>query len=59
MGVPQFSILTAKPTEIGGMEGRLGGAAGDAAFWVFFNTEAGHEKSRVFTMPPRVNLKPA
>lgn len=41
------------------MEGRLGGAAGDAAFWVFFNTEAGHEKSRVFTMPPRVNLKPA
>lgn len=56
MGVPQFSILTAKPTEM--WDGRMGGASG-AVSWVFFNTEAGHEKSRVFTMPQHANLKPA
>ena len=52
--VPRFSILTAKPIEIWGWKG-----AGRAAFWVLFNTEAGHEKSQVFTMPPRAILKPA
>lgn len=50
MGVPQFSILTAKPTEIWGWKDG-GGGAGGAASWVFFNTEAGHEESSVYAAP--------